>query len=174
MKKLLTAALLCAAAASPVLAQSVHTYYGAVDFGTLNVSTTRAVSSPNALTISGGYRFMPNLAGEVGYTTIGDTSVNVPGVGPVSVSQYILSAVAVGTLPVAKDLNLFGKLGVGLHNGEINGIPDDVILGFGGQFLLNPKVSLRVQYESLGRTKLSSTPYTADLSRLAFGATYNF
>jgi opacity protein-like surface antigen len=174
MKKLLAAALLCSAAAAPVLAQSVHTYYGAVDYGTLNMSSSRPVSSPDALTISGGYRFLPNLAGEVGYTMIGDASINVPGTGPVGFSQSILSAVAVGTLPVEKNLNLFGKLGVGLHNNEINGIPDDLIIGFGGQFLLNQKVSLRLQYESLGRAKIPSTAYKADLSRLSFGATYNF
>jgi opacity protein-like surface antigen len=174
MKKLLTAFLLCVAAASPALAQSAHTYYGAFDFGALDMSSSRPISSPNALTVSGGYRLMPNLAGEVGYTMVGDTSVNVPGVGPVTISQYILSAVAVGSLPVDKNLTLFGKLGVGLHNGEINGIPDDVILGFGGQIMLNPKVSLRVQYESLGRAPIPSTTYKADLSRLSFGAIYNF
>jgi opacity protein-like surface antigen len=174
MKKLLTVVLLCAAAASPVLAQSARTYYGALDFGTLNMSSSRPISSPNALTVSGGYRFMPNLAGEVGYTMVGDTSINVPGVGPVTVSQYILSAVAVGSLPIDRNFTLFGKLGLALHNGEINGIPDDVILGFGGQLMVTPKVSLRLQYESLGRAPIPSTTYKADMSRLSVGAIYNF
>jgi hypothetical protein len=174
MKKLFAAALLCSAVASPVLAQSVRTYYGALDYGSLNMSSSRPITSPTALTVSGGYRFMPNVAGEVGYTMIGDASINVPGLGPVGFSQSLLSAVAVGSLPVNKDITVFGKLGVGIHNGALNGIPDDVILGFGGQFLLNPKVSLRVQYESLGRTQVPSTTYKADLSRLSFGAIYNF
>ena len=63
MKKLLSAILLCSAAASPALAQSIHSYYGALDYGTLNMSSPRPISSPNALTVSGGYRIMPNLAG---------------------------------------------------------------------------------------------------------------
>jgi OmpA-OmpF porin, OOP family len=174
MKKLLAAALLCSAVAAPALAQSVRTYYGALDFGALNMSSSRPITSPTAVTVSGGYRFLPNVAGEIGYTMIGDASINVPGLGPVSFSQSMLSAVAVGSLPLNKEFNLFGKLGVGIHDGGLNGIPDDLIFGFGGQFTINPKVSLRVQYESLGRTPVPSTTYKADLSRLAFGATYNF
>jgi opacity protein-like surface antigen len=174
MKKLFAAALLCSAAASPALAQSVRTYYGAVDYGAVTMSSSRPITSPNGLTVSGGYRFLPNVAGEVGYTMIGDASINVPGTGPVGFSQSLLSAVVVGTLPINKDVNLFGKIGAGLHNLEINGIPDDLIVGFGAQLILNPKLSLRLQYESLGRAKVQSTTYKADLSRVSFGAMYNF
>jgi opacity protein-like surface antigen len=173
MKKLLAAALLCSAAATPVLAQSKR-YYGALDYGTLSMSGSGTYSSPGALTLSGGYRYSSTVSAEAGLTLIGDASANVPGVGRVNVSQTILSAVAIGTVPINSNFNLFGKAGVGLHNGEVNGLPDDLIFGFGGQFLLNPKVSLRLQYESLGRTKISSTSNRADLSRLSFGATYNF
>lgn len=173
MKKLLATALLCSAAATPVLAQS-NRYYGALDYGTLSMSGPGSYSSPDALTLSGGYNFLPNLAGEVGITLIGNATANVPGAAQVSVSQSILSAVAVGTIPVNPNVNLFGKAGLGMHSGEINGLPDDLIFGFGGQFLLNPKVSLRLQYESLGRAKISSTSTRADLTRLSFGATYNF
>jgi len=173
MKKLLAAALLCSAAATPALAQN-YRYYGALDYGTLNMSGSGSYSSPGALTLSGGYRFLPNVAGEAGITMIGDASANIPGAGRVNVSQSIVSAVAVATMPINPNFNVFGKAGVGIHNGEINGLPDDLIFGFGGQFVLNPKVGLRLQYESLGRTKISSTSTRADLTRLSIGATYNF
>jgi hypothetical protein len=173
MKKLLAAALLCSAAATPVLAQS-NRYYGALDYGTLSMSGSGSYSSPNALTLSGGYRFLPNMAGEVGIAMIGDATANVSGGGQVNVSQSILSAVAVGTIPINPNINVFGKAGVGMHNGELNGLPDDLIFGFGGQFVLNPKLGFRLQYESLGRTKISNTSNRADLTRLSFGATYNF
>lgn len=172
MKKLLAAALLCSAAATPVLAQGDH-YYGAVDVGTLTMSGPGSYSSPDALTLSAGYIFMPNLAAEAGVTLIGGATASVPGGGQVSVSQSIVSAVAVGTIPLDSNFSVFGKAGLGMHNGQINGVPDDLIFGFGGQFLLNSKISLRLQYESLGRAKISPT-VSADLSRLAFGATYNF
>lgn len=173
MKKLLAAALLCSAAATPALAQN-YRYYGALDYGTLNMSGAGSYSSPGALTLSGGYHLMPNVAGEAGITLIGDTTANIPGAGRVNFSQSIVSAVAVGTMPINANFNVFGKAGVGLHNGEINGLPDDLIFGFGGQFVLNPKLGFRLQYESLGRTKVSNTSTRADLTRLSLGATYNF
>jgi hypothetical protein len=173
MKKLLAAALLCSAAATPVLAQN-YRYYGALDYGTLSMNGSGSYSSPSILRLSGGYRFLPNVAGEAGIALIGDATANVPGGSRVNVSQSLLSAVAVGTVPINPNFNLFGKAGLGLHNGEINGLPDDLIFGFGGQFVLNPKLSFRLQYESLGRTKISSTTTRADLSLLSIGAIYNF
>ena len=171
MKKLLAAALLCSAALTPVLAQS-NRYYGAIDYGTLYMSGPW--SSPDALTVSGGYKFAPNLAAEAGLTMIGNATTNAVGGGGVSVNQYIVSAVAVGILPMNSNFNLFGKAGLGLHNGDVNGLPDDLILGFGGQFMLTSQIGLRLQYESLGRTRVPQTTRWSELSRLSFGATYNF
>lgn len=174
MKKLIAAALLGSAAATAAQAQSDR-YYGALDYGTLNMSGGGGSwSSPGALTLSGGYQYLSNVALEVGLTLIGSASADVPGSGQVSVSQTLLSAVVLGSMPVNNSFRIFGKAGLGLHNGEINGVPDDLIFGFGGQYLLNSKVSLRLQYENLGRAKISATAGRADLSRLSFGATYVF
>lgn len=174
MKKLLALALLCAAATTPALAQSSR-YYGAVDYGTVNMSGPGSYSSPDALTASVGYRFQNNLNFEGGLTQVGSaTATTPPGNGRVSVSQTIVSAVAVGLLPISKEFSLFGKAGVGVHNGEINGLPDDLVLGFGGQVEINPKVSARVQYEMLGRAKIPTTNDKADMSRLSIGAVVNF
>jgi opacity protein-like surface antigen len=171
MKKLLAVVLLCGTIATPVLAQSSYPYYGALDYGTVSVS---GASSPNALTASVGYRYSKNLGAETGYTMIGDVSVNAPGSGNLSVNQSILSAVAVGTLPLDRDFNLFGKLGVGLHNGDMNGLPDDMIYGFGAQFNHSSRWSFRVQYENLGKAKLVSTLPRAEMTRLSLGVLYNF
>jgi len=173
MKKLLAAALLCSAAATPVLAQSTR-YYGAIDYGTVNISGSGTYTSPGALTVSAGYHFLPNLNAEAGITMIGDATANIPGWGRASGTQTIISAAAVGLVPVNSNFNLFGKAGLGIHNGDINGLPDDLILGFGGQILLDPKLSLRVQYESLGRAKFPSSPTHVDLTRLSLGVAYNF
>jgi len=174
MKKLLAAALLCSAAATPVLAQSSR-YYGALDYGTLSMSGTGSYTSPGALTLSGGYHFLTNLDLEAGLTLIGSATADIPGTGRVNVNnQSILSAVAIGTVPINPSTRLFGKAGLGLHNSEINGLPADLIFGFGGQVLLNSKTSLRAQYESLGRAKIPSTSTWADLTRLSIGVAYNF
>jgi len=173
MKKLLAFALLCTAAATPALAQSSR-YYGAVDYGTVNMSGPGSYSSPEALTASVGYRYLPNLSFEGGLTQVGSATATTPFGTRVSVSQTIVSAVAVGLLPINKDFSLFGKAGVGLHNGDVNGVPDDLVLGFGGQVEINPKISARVQYEMLGRARIPTTNERADMSRLSFGAVVNF
>lgn len=174
MKKLLATALLCSAAVTPALAQS-SPYYGAVDYGTVNMSGPGSYSSPDALTASVGYQYQPNLRFEGGVTMVGSaTATTPPGGGRVSVSQTIVSAVAVGMLPINKDFSLFGKAGLGVHNGEINGLPDDLILGFGGQVEITPKVSARVQYEMLGKAKIPTTSDKADMTRLSFGAVVKF
>lgn len=173
MKKLLAAALLCSAAATPALAQNSR-YYGAIDYGTIDYSGTGAYSSPGALTLSGGYQFLTNLDLEAGLTLIGDANVDLPGSERVSIDEHILSAVAVGKVPINPNVTVFGKAGLGLHDGEINGLPDDLIYGFGAQFLFDKQLSMRVQYESLGRTKVPTTSSYADMKRLSVGVAYNF
>lgn len=173
MKTFLAAAVICSAAIAPALAQSSR-YYGAVDYGTITMSGPGGYSSPESLTVSGGYRYLSNVNFEAGFTMVGSSTAFVPGVGRVSVSQSILSAVAVGLLPLSSQFSAYGKAGVGVHNGDINGIPDDLILGFGGQLQINPRISARVQYEMLGRAKIPSSNTKADMTRLSFGATVSF
>lgn len=175
MNKPLVTALLCSvAAAAPVLAQSSR-YYGAVDYGTVSMSGPGSYSSPGALTASVGYRYLPHVSFEGGLTMVGSiTATTPPGGGRVSVNQSILSAVALGHVPVNRDVSLFGKAGVGLHNGEVNGLPDDLILGFGGQFQIEPKFIARVQYEMLGKAKIPTTSDKADMTRLSVGLTVDF
>lgn len=173
MKKIIATALICSAAIAPALAQNSR-YYGALDYGTLSMSGPGSYSSPGALTLSGGYRYLTHINLEAGLTLIGSATAEIPGSGRVSVSQSIVSVVALGTVPVNAHINLFGKAGLGLHNGELNGLPDDLIFGFGGQVLLDSKTRVRVQYESLGRAKIPSTSSRADLTRLSVGMTYDF
>lgn len=173
MKKLLAVALLCSAAATPTLAQSSR-FYGAADYGTVSMSGPGSYSSPDGLTVSAGYRYLNNLNLEAGLTMIGSATADIPGPGRVSISQSILSATALGIVPINHNVNLFGKAGLGLHNGEISGLPDDLIYGFGAHFLVARNVNLRVQYESLGKAKIPSSNSKADMTRLSFGATLDF
>ncbi|MEQ1658634.1 MAG: porin family protein [Hylemonella sp.] len=173
MKKFLATALLCSATLTPALAQTSR-YYGAADYGIVSFSGPGSYSSPGALTLSGGYHYLSNLDLEAGFTMIGNATADVSGPGRVSISQNILSAVAVGKVPLNSSINLFGKAGVGLHDGGINGLPDDLIYGFGAQILFDKQLSGRVQYESLGRAKVPSTSSKADMTRLSVGVAYNF
>ncbi len=172
MKKLLTALILCGAVLSPALAQSSR-YYAAIDYGTIDYSGPGIYSSPGALTLSGGYRYLPNLDFEAGLTVVGNATADVPGPGRVDVSEHIISAVAIGKVPLTSQVHLFGKAGLGLHDGSINGLADDLIYGFGVHITFDREFSMRVQYESLGRTQLPGGD-TADMSRLAIGLAYSF
>lgn len=172
MKKLLTILVLCGAVLSPAWAQSSR-YYGAVDYGTVNYSGPGNYSSPGALTLSGGYNFLTNLDLEAGVTLVGNASADLPGPGRVDVSEHIIHAVAIGKVPLNPQITLFGKAGLGLHDGDINGLPDDLIYGFGMQVRLDREFSMRVQYESLGRAQLPGGD-TADMTRLSVGLAYHF
>jgi len=173
MKKLLAATLVCGFATVPAFAQNTR-YYAAADYGPVTLNGPGAYSSPGALTLSGGYRVLPNITAEAGLTLMGNVSADVPGPGRVSISQTILSAVGVGYVPLSTTVSMFGKAGVGLHSGELNGLPDDLIFGFGAQVVIDPKFSARIQYESLGRIKVPSSSQRADMTRLSIGATMNF
>lgn len=172
MKKLLPALLLCGAVLSPAAAQNSR-YYGVVDYGTVRYNGPGDYSSPGALTVSGGYNLFPNLDLEAGLTLVGRADADIPGRGRVDVSEHIVHAVAVGKVPLNPQVALFGKAGLGLHDGSINGLPDDLIYGFGMQVRFDRELSMRVQYESLGRTQLPGGN-TADMNRLSVGLAYHF
>lgn len=171
MNKLLAAALLCAATVAQ--AQSSR-FYGAADYGTVSYSGPGTYSSPGALSAAAGYRYLNNVNLEAGLTLVGDATGNIPGTGRVNISQSIISATVLGLVPLNQQVNLFGKAGVGVHNGEPNGLPDDLIYGFGVHVAVARNVQIRVQYESLGRAKVPSTSSKADMTRLAVGATLDF
>ena len=88
-------------------------------------------------------------------------------------------------MPVAPNVDLFGKAGLGLHTAEITGTgtyaglygketTTNAIFGFGGQYNVNPQFGLRLQYERLGKAKANSTATGADISRLSLGGVLNF
>ena len=175
MKKLLTALILCGSIGLPALAQNQNSrYYAAIDYGTVDYSGPGSYSSPGALSLSGGYHFLPNVDLEAGLTLVGKADANVPGSGGVDVSEHIVHAVAIGKVPLNQQVVLFGKAGLGLHDGQINGLPDDLIYGFGMQVIFDRELSMRAQYESLGRTELPGNAGHADMKRLSIGLLFNF
>ena len=175
MKKLLTAFILCGSIGLPALAQNQNSrYYAAIDYGTVDYSGPGNYSSPGAFTLSGGYHFLPNVDLEAGATLIGSGHADVPGPGRVDVSEHIIHAVAIGKVPLNQQVVLFGKAGLGLHDGKINGLPDDLIYGVGMQVIFDRELSMRAQYESLGRTELPGNAGHADMKRLSVGLLFNF
>lgn len=183
MNKTLAMALLCAAAATPVFAQSQSHWYGALDFGTLTMQNT-SYPEPGTMSVSGGYRFSPNLAAEGGLMFVGDSTL-VDATGTSNARQSGLQFAAVGILPLSQSFELFGKAGLGFHTVKMSGTgayagtydpytTTNIIYGAGAQVNFSPKFGMRLQYESLGKAKSSATDPGADISRLSVGAVLNF
>lgn len=183
MKKILATALLCAAIATPALAQKANHWYMALDAGTLQMKNTD-YANPGSLTVSGGYRFSPNFALEGGLTGYGDSTL-VYNNGTTTAEQGDARFLAVGILPLSQSFELFGKAGIGFHTAKVTGTgaysgtynketTANGIIGIGGQFNINQRFALRLQYESLGKSKSSPSDPGADISRVTLGGVLNF
>lgn len=180
MKKALLTLALCTAASGPALAQH---WYGAVDIGTLNMRDT-IYADPGSVTVSGGYRFSPNLGAEAGVTAIGDTTF-VDNNGSRTARQGDMRFLAVGFLPINPNFEFFGKAGLGLHTTRVRGSGNyagtlgphtttNVIVGAGIQLNFNQRFGMRIQYEHLGKSKSSASDAGADISRVSVGGMLNF
>jgi OOP family OmpA-OmpF porin len=183
MKKIIAITLLFSAAAMPAMAQSDRFWYGALDIGRLNMQNT-LYANPGSMTVSAGYRMSRNLALEGGVTLIGDSTL-VYGSGTTTASQGDARFLAVGILPLAQNVELFGKAGLGFHTAKITGTGSysgtysketttNLVVGFGAQFNFNSSFGLRLQYEALGKSKASPGDPGADISRLSLGGVLNF
>jgi hypothetical protein len=180
MKKAFVTLALCAAGAGPALAQN---WYGTVDIGTLNMRNT-IYADPGSVTVSGGYRFSPNLGAEAGVTAIGDTTFTNNN-GSRTARQGDLRLLAVGFLPINPNFEFFGKAGLGLHTARVRGTgtydgttgphtTTNVIVGAGIQLNFNQRFGMRIQYEHLGKAKSSENDSGADISRVSVGGVLNF
>lgn len=183
MNKTLAAALLCAAAATPVFAQSPAHWYGALDAGTLTMKNSD-YPEPGSLSVAGGYRFGPHLAAEGSVLFAGDSSL-VNGAGARTARQSALQFAALGFLPLSPGFELFGKAGLGLHTVKMNGTgayagsyepytTTNIVYGAGAQVNFSSRFSMRLQYEALGKAKSSAADPGADISRVSVGALLNF
>lgn len=182
MKKFAAVLLLSGVSAVPAFAADQG---GFVNFDLGSVSYTNASSqfspypafgNPGATTIGGGYRFNQNLAVEVDYSMIGDSTITTSVAVPVAtitekLKSSSLQVAAVGTLPIGDKFNVFGKLG--LANTKVDytasvtnatflpsvaqsasASKTNLMFSLGGQFNFNPHWGIRLQYVNLGKVQL--------------------
>ena len=121
--------------------------------------------------ILGGYQFNRHFAAEVGYHDLGEASA--PG-GRAEATAWEL--VGIGTLPLASQLSLYGKLGVYRGELEAAGIEEsntDLTYGLGVQYDFAKAIGVRGEwqrYEKLGGGALVET----DADVLSVGVLYRF
>ena len=181
MKKIAVALLLSAAISAPAFAANPNTAYVAVDYGTWTMANAGVLPNPGVLTLSGGYHFTQNVGVEVGVALVGDSTVFYPG-GQTTYSQSAVKAAVVGTLPVAPQLDVFGKLGFDAISGTLTDTfagststsTTNLMFGIGAQFNIDNHMGVRVQYEVLGKTKAQFNATGADVTSFSAGFVYTF
>jgi len=131
--------------------------------------------------VFGGYQFNKHFGVELGYATLGEATVNEPGV----VSTFEAKAfdlVAVGTLPINEQFSVFGKLG--MYKGDLDASDTtgaslsesstDMTYGIGVQYNFNKNLGIRAewqQYKALGN---KDTIGESDVDVMSIGVVYRF
>lgn len=179
MKKTLAAALLSAAVATPAFADGGF-YIG----GTLGRAATSNFGAPltkSSDTVYGGlvgYQFNPNFGVEAQYTGAGKFAT-----ATMSGKSDIFTVDAVGTLPLADNFALYGKLGIGSSKSKIYDATltyqgtsrTAATYGLGVQYNATPQVGIRFGWDRYGSAVTSAGAKTNFNSNVwAAGIVYAF
>lgn len=171
MKKLLIA---CAVAATFVATAASAQGYVGLGVGSSKISGADGnagggvtVSGGNAnktsVKVYGGFQFTPTWGLEAQYTDLGSRNLTaslggaVVGTGSLKANQF--SIAGTGTLPLASNFSLFGKLGLSANRGSVSGFggptssanKTDLLLGVGVSYSITPKMAVRLEYEDFGK-----------------------
>ena len=190
MNKILFA--LIATASTLSIAHAEGAYVGAGVIGSRHTfDVPGAISSDsksgNKLSgkVFGGYDLDKTWSIEGGYADLGSSSYSYSdaagAMGHLDASSHSFYGAAKGTIPLNEQFGLFGKLGVARNHVSVNGtgaatsltqIDDktDLYAAVGGQYNLNKKVALTVEYERFGKNNDLGNKASA----ISAGARYNF
>ena len=196
MKKIVLVAVVATTfAASSAFAQG----YIGFGVGSSRVSGVDLTVAPDSLTggnsnktsgkIFGGFKFTPNFGVEAQYSDLGTRNLVLTnggvqiGTGSLKLSQ--LSIAATGTLPMASNFSLFGKLGVSRNSGKVNfsvpaagfaesdsGNKSGLMVGVGVLYDITPIIAVRAEYEDFG--KFNSSGNSIRANNFSVGVQYKF
>jgi OOP family OmpA-OmpF porin len=140
--------------------------------------TTSYQDIDTGIKIFGGYQFNQYFGVEGGYNHLGEyTATPTAGasVGKATVKVDSWSFFGVGTMPLPKGFSLFGKLGTSINyskmdfssNGGAFATSDSgstwqtaFAWGVGGGYAFDKKLSVRIEYENLGKAGESNNGFT--------------
>jgi outer membrane immunogenic protein len=150
MKKLAAFAALAAVAGLSAPAQAQETgVYGNAGYTHFDADDVKLGGVTGRL----GYRFHPNFAVE-GEATIGVDDDNIGGV--TIELDHALGVFGVGILPVAPNVDIFGRVGYGQieASASVPGVSataddDGFAFGAGAQYMFTPKLGVRGDYTRL-------------------------
>ena len=197
MKKIVLASIIAAAfVATPVLAQG---YVGlgvgsssasGIDQTSGAVSLTSSNNSRTSVKIFGGFKFTPNWGLEAQYADLGNRDFVIRngaaqvGSGNVKLSQFSLAGT--GTLPLASNFSVFGKLGASNNSGKVNaavpvagvtfndsGNKTDLMVGVGLTYAVTPQIAVRAEYEDFGKFN-NNSGNSIRVNNFSIGLQYSF
>ncbi len=136
--------------------------------------------------VFGGARFNPMLGAEIAYNQLGSSKKSGTTAGSAASMENSLSGISasgVGYLPVAPDIEAFGKAGALFWNRETTqttgtnntSSKDDGIsplVGIGAQYRLNDNLHLRGEWEHMFNTGADSA-YETDADMYSVGLSYS-
>jgi OmpA-OmpF porin, OOP family len=180
MKKFAIAVVLSAFVAAPALADNTGNFYVAGDFGAATYSNVAPFPNPSVVRIAGGFHFSPVFAVELGYSMFGDSNAITSLYGPATLSASSFQVAAVASLPLSRQFDLIGKLGLASNREDYSDATgytaswsqNDLLIGFGAQFHVNSQVSLRALYDNYGKFDNFFPPMKA--SSFSLGVAYDF
>lgn len=136
--------------------------------------------------IYGGYQLNKNFALEGGYTDFGNSDYNYSvgsAAGHIDSKSHAFYVAGKGSVPINQQLSVFGKLGVAYNKNEVHGTGlaapyaagdnnrSNLYASVGGEYALNEKVSLSLEYEHYGK---NATDQGRKKGAVSLGARYSF
>ncbi len=187
MKKLIFAMIASVAVAGAAQAQS-RPYIGVAAASADHTLNTGAGTTSNpsgykaSAKIFGGVELTPMFGIEAGYTDVRKadhsfTVAGVPGTATTDGSRSYLAGKA--TMPVNEAFSVYGKLGAGYSKVNVSSATPfvsrsdtktELYGALGGQYNINEKVALTLEYERYGKKK----DYGVKADAISVGARYNF
>ncbi|MEI7430734.1 MAG: porin family protein [Betaproteobacteria bacterium] len=151
-----------------------------VSFNNINSNMTVTDKTDRALSIRTGYRIHTNWAVEGGYADLGTMKYKETGWPDGSMKTSVWHIDAVGIIPLADKIEVFGKVGVAQMNYTFNdGYKDHKTtphLGLGISYAILPALALRAEYDDYGKAKYSDGSSSVDInsSQFSLGMDYRF
>jgi len=158
------------------------------DVGSLAASAGQPSSCNDkdfAFKIYGGYRFLPWLAAEIGYTNPGKTTATI-GSASAEIKGWLVPIYAVGILPIANDrVWLMGKAG-GVYwdlkasaSGPGGSVSESdngfsFAYGLGAQYNFNPHLGVRAEFEVFHDVGNENTTGQGDIRMWSVGVVWRF
>lgn len=167
---------------------------GAAELAAAGISSSGSYDEGRgAWGVYGGYSFTPFISGEVGYVNFGTYHLNATFTGAVNTTATeddkvsAFYAAAVGSYPIAKQVSIFGKLGVAqskndetcaIAGGTCTAASDSKtgpVLGLGASVDVAHNVAVGLEYDLFKSIGDKNNEYTGgDFSFVHVNATYRF